>query len=160
MLRNYRLKGILIDTNILLLYYLGNYNPNKITEFKRTSSYTREDFFVLKKLLSFFEVRLTTPNILTEISNLSKGIPDKFKKNYYEILKKDIDLVEEKYLPSKELSRIEYFEKIGLTDSSIIKIAQQEYLILTDDFPLYNRLLNMKLDVINCTHIRTIDWFK
>ena len=154
----YSNKGILVDTNVLLLYLIGNFDVKFITNFKRTSSYTQEDFFVLNKFIKCFKRRLTTPNILTEVSNLSPNCNNLRWRGYFENFKNEIEIVDEKYFQSNNLSKMDEFSFLGLTDSSIIKIAQQKYLVLTDDLPLYDRLQKQKLDAVNFIHIKTANW--
>jgi len=39
-----RSKGLLVDTNLLLLYIVGSLNPEKIARHKRTDKFTIEDY--------------------------------------------------------------------------------------------------------------------
>jgi hypothetical protein len=48
----YARKGILIDTNILLLYFVGNFDQDLISSFKRTLQFTVEDYNTLLLLKS------------------------------------------------------------------------------------------------------------
>ena len=65
----YQNKGLLIDTNLLLLYFIGNYDPNRIPGFKRTMAFTVDEFWLLIGFLGVFDKLVTTPNVLTEVSN-------------------------------------------------------------------------------------------
>ncbi len=65
----YSNKGLLIDTNILLLYFVGSFDRQHIEKFKRTSQFTIKDFDYLVILLDRFDTLVTTPNILTEVNN-------------------------------------------------------------------------------------------
>lgn len=67
----YRQKGILIDTNILLLYFVGTVNRARISRFNRTEKFTPEDYDTLIEIINFFPKRVTTPNILTEVNSLT-----------------------------------------------------------------------------------------
>lgn len=67
----YRQKGILIDTNILLLLFVGIVNRERISKFNRTQQFTPEDFDILQEIILYFPKIVTTPNILTEVSNLA-----------------------------------------------------------------------------------------
>ena len=52
----YRSRGVLVDTNILLLLLIGSFDRSLITKFKRTGSrFSVEDFNLLRALL--FSVR-------------------------------------------------------------------------------------------------------
>jgi hypothetical protein len=66
----HRGNGLLVDTNLLLLYLVGKTNPDRIRNFKRTSRYTVEDFELLDEIMGQFKTLVTTPHILTELSNL------------------------------------------------------------------------------------------
>ena len=150
----YARKGILIDTNILLLYFVGTFDPDRILSFKRTAQFTLEDYRTLLLLLRPFERIVTTPNILTEVGNLS----DKLGASYLQLFAEQIGLMEEHYIDSRGIVAQEEFTRIGLTDTGIIHLSRSEYLVLTDDFPLSQRLEKNGLDVINFNHIRPLGW--
>lgn len=47
LLAKYSTKGILIDTNIFLLYLIGSVNRKRISRFKRTIQFVPEDYDLL-----------------------------------------------------------------------------------------------------------------
>jgi hypothetical protein len=47
----YSQKGVLVDTNILLLYFVGKVNRERVARFKRTEQFLPEDFDILLRLL-------------------------------------------------------------------------------------------------------------
>ena len=73
----HRANGVIIDTNLFLLLVIGNYDTRRISTFKNTISYTVDDFGLVLRLIALFERRVTTPNILTEVDNLSRQIPER-----------------------------------------------------------------------------------
>ncbi|MCK4430435.1 MAG: hypothetical protein KAW19_03940 [Candidatus Aminicenantes bacterium] len=154
-----RRKGILIDTQPLLLLFVGNYNINLLRGFKRTASYSKYDYDLLTRILDKFKKIVITPNILTEVSNflgqLSGGITQEHGL-WISALVKDF---QEKFTPSANLISHKHFYKFGLTDLATLDNAKGKYLVLTDDFPLFGYLQNCGVDVINFTQIRTMDWF-
>jgi hypothetical protein len=77
LIAKYRTRGVLIDTNLLILYFVGEFSPERISGMTRTKKFTIRDYLLLKTFLDRFAVKITTPNILTEISNLSGNIPIK-----------------------------------------------------------------------------------
>jgi rRNA-processing protein FCF1 len=156
LLSRYSNKGILIDSNLLLLYFVGKYKPSEIPKFKRTASFEINDFRLLLSILRRFNKIITTPNILTEVSNLSNQLPNNFKLTYYSEFANQVLLLDEKYITSSNICSLEHFRKFGLTDSGIIEAAKNQHLVLTDDFKLTNFLENMKVDVINFNHIRLL----
>lgn len=74
-----RRSGVLIDSNLLLLLFIGGYDRKQIQINKRLKAFAEEDFDVLVGFLSQFSQLITTPNTLTEVSNLSSGIPEREK---------------------------------------------------------------------------------
>ncbi|AQG78174.1 hypothetical protein AWR27_01710 [Spirosoma montaniterrae] len=64
-------RGLIIDTNLIVLLVVGSVDPKRISSHKRLSKYTNDDFSILKSFVQRFRHPLyTTPNILTEASNL------------------------------------------------------------------------------------------
>jgi hypothetical protein len=64
----------------------------------------------------------------------------------------------ERSISGANLSRSPAFMPLGITDSCIFDLATTPYLILTDDFHLYNRLEKQRVDVLNFNHIRTLSY--
>lgn len=158
LLERYRSKGLLIDTNLLLVYFVGCYNPSYIPKFKRTITFTIEDFDILERAFVFFSKIVTTPNILTEVNSFSNQLPEAIKTDYYAKAIEQIVSIEEHYKESSKVCALEHFKKFGLTDSGIIDLVRDKYLVLTDDFRLSNYLQAVNIDVINFNHIRTVNW--
>lgn len=86
LLESYRQKGILVDTNILLLYFVGSVNPKRISQFKRTNQFNVDDFQLLVQILGYFQKIVTTPNILTEVSNLTGQLTEPEKSSCFNAL--------------------------------------------------------------------------
>lgn len=53
-LAKYKNKGALIDSNLLLLYFVGKYEPNLISSYKRTKIYTLQDYRLIDNIVSYF----------------------------------------------------------------------------------------------------------
>ena len=47
LLVEYRTKGVLVDTNLLLLYVVGVYDPSRIERWNRTRAFPEDDFELL-----------------------------------------------------------------------------------------------------------------
>jgi rRNA-processing protein FCF1 len=149
----YSNKGILVDSNILLLYFIGSYDSNLIPKFERTKQFNYEEYKILVKFLGKFNKILTTPNILTEISNLSNKIHSNIKPNAFESFSKTIQLIDEKYIESNKVSNTKEFSIFGLTDAVICHYSKENYLVLSDDMQLTYYLIKKKVDAINFYHI-------
>ena len=156
LVERYCSRGVLVDTNILLLYFVGSYQPDEVPRFKRTCQFTVRDYHLLKGLLARFKSVLTVPNILTEVNSLSGQMPQSNKEQYFGQFAKQIELLDEHYLASTDVSKAEEFPKLGLTDSVIMELARDKYLVLTDDSKLYRRLAHAGIDVMNFNHIRDL----
>jgi hypothetical protein len=158
LIAKYRTGSLVVDTNLLILYLVGNFNPDRISSFKRTQVYSQEDFYTLKSLVRHFSSVVTTPNILTEVSNLSSSLSQQFEHKIFTPFQKLIASLTEEYVQSIAASRHESFVRFGLTDSVIWELAKRDYLVLTDDFPLFGYLQSHRIDAINFNHIRSERW--
>ena len=159
LLQTYRRRGILVDTNILLVYFVGLQDPKIIPRFKRTCTFAIEDFSTIVALLEFFEVRVTTSHILTEISNFIGQLPEKTASDCFDIFSKALDVLDEHQLPAQKIAANNpIFRKFGLTDTGIALLAKDKYLVLTDDLRVSHYLANTGIDVLNFNHIRELNW--
>jgi hypothetical protein len=158
LLGRYKTKGLLIDANLLLLYFVGAYDQDRISRFKRTMAFTVDEFLLLAAVFKYFDTVITTPNILTEVSNLSGQLPRDLRPYFYSDFAKGIPVLEEHYTASGTLSASAHFNRFGLTDSGIVDLVKDNYLVLTDDLELYGYLQNIGVDAINFNHIRRLAW--
>ena len=69
LIEKYRHHGALIDTNLLLVYLVGCCGEHLLSQCGTTGQY-EEEFEDIKVLVELFDKVHTTPNILTELSNL------------------------------------------------------------------------------------------
>jgi rRNA-processing protein FCF1 len=158
LLAQYKGKGVLVDTNLLLLYFVGLYDRGRVPKFKRTMKFAVEDFDTLLGFFRFFDKVITTPNVLTEVSNLAGQLPDDLKQAFYFLFAQQLAFFEEHYLTSAALSSTAHFPKLGLSDCGIMELSRNQYLVLTDDFRLAGHLESQGIDVINFNHVRTMNW--
>jgi hypothetical protein len=158
LISQYRKKGLLIDTNLLLLYFVGMYDQERIPKFKRTMAFTIDEFLLLTTIFNEFDEIITTPNVLTEVSNLSGQLPGNLRSYFYNDFAKRIPTLREHYTSSKAISSSNHFNLFGLTDSGIVETVKGNYLVLTADLDLFGLLQNLGIDAINFNHIRTLAW--
>jgi rRNA-processing protein FCF1 len=160
LIERYSQRGILIDTNILLLYFVGTLNRDRISQFKRTQQFIPKDYDLLMKLLSQFQKVATTPNILTEVNSLLNQLGEPERAKCYVIFAENIAILEESYQPSKVIAAPDWpFIKYGLTDCGLAKVAQDQYLVLTDDLKLTDYLQRLGIDTINFNNLRLESFF-
>jgi hypothetical protein len=153
----HRATGVLIDTNLMLLLVVGNYRPQRVLTFKRTLQYTLDDFDLMTRLVEYFKHRFTTPNILTEVDNLARQLPQTEHHAVATTMAKIVSGLFEIYLPSVDAFKEPSYSQIGLSDSITAQSAI-EALVVTDDFRLSNKLSSLGRDVVNINHIRTLGW--
>lgn len=158
LIQKHRKTGVLVDTNILLLYFLGRFSPQEIPRFKRTRQFTIEDYGMLALLLQRFEKLLTTPNVLTEVNSFSGQLADPLRTLYFKRFASEIEVLEEHYVASRQVSGLPEFPRLGLTDTGILSLGRGSHLVLTDDFPLSQHLQGAGRDVINFNHVRLLGW--
>jgi hypothetical protein len=71
LIAKHQAKGVLVDTNLLVLLLVGLVNKRRILDFKRTQNFTIEDFDLLSRLISWFGKLFTTPHVLSQVSDLT-----------------------------------------------------------------------------------------
>jgi hypothetical protein len=97
---------------------------------------------------------VTTPNVLTEVSNLASGLGGQCQKFFETVFRKAISVLRECYVPSNSVANASHFPKLGQTDSAILSLVKGKYLLLTDDFRLAQYFQKIGGDVVNFNHIR------
>jgi len=160
-IQKYSSKGVILDTNLLILYLVGSYDKNNIKKFKRTHSFEIEDFKFIASLLKFFRNIVVTPQILAEISNFTfeETTPD--FSSYFTNAINWLQKTNEKYFHKNDLLPIPCLANIGFTDLTIIEASKNKrLLVLTDDGSLCSFLTSFDCDFINLNHIRGERWKK
>ncbi len=149
-------KGLLIDTNLLVLLVVGALNPDHISSHKRTNTYTAEDYRLLLSFVDRFRVIITTPNILTEASNLLEGYTYQ-NQSALALLERVTQVMQEIFYESTPTMHTytRSYLKFGLSDATIYRIAEENYLILTDDLNFCAYLQHQGLLAINFNNLRT-----
>ena len=146
----YNQKGIFIDSEILLLFVVGSKDPRLIRKFGRTANFDENDFNLVSQFIDKFHYKITSPHILTEVSDLLGESND-----YHTILETYINFSEEKYLTSRELVKSNSFFKFGLADSAVVEISQNAHLIFTADNRFYGYLTSMGIDAVNFDSLKS-----
>jgi predicted nucleic acid-binding protein len=150
--------GLLIDTNLVVLYVVGTVNRNRIETFKRTRQYTRADFDLLVRVLSNFEPLYTVAHVLAEVSNLT-DLSGTERLLARLVLKETISLLNEADMSSTLAAEDPIYKDLGLVDAAIAALARSHHCaVLTDDHDLYLRLIQDDVDVFNFMHVRAGAW--
>lgn len=155
LLARYRHRGALIDTNILLLYFVGSFRRDQIGK-DRTEKFDVSDFDLLINVLAYFTHLVTTPNVLTEVNNL---VPNWFGFAFFEKFATGIGLLQEEYVPDLSITTHPAFRTVGLTDTGIIQAAARgPYIVITDDWTLRQFLQHAGVDALNFEELRFQNW--
>jgi rRNA-processing protein FCF1 len=158
LVHKYRSKGLLIDTNLLLLLFIGSAIPEILPTFKPITNqgFSEKDYNLLRHFASRFTKIITTPHVLTEVSNHCDKLKGKYRATYCESLIPLIKALKEETVEAATLCEREHFIDFGLADMAISEISSSAYLVLTIDFDLVGHLKKRKIDVINFNHMRLI----
>ncbi|WP_257288527.1 hypothetical protein [Endozoicomonas sp. SESOKO2] len=157
LLVRYKKQGAFLDTNLLVLYLVGKYEPEFVPKFKRTAMYTEQDFHWLNEYVSQFSRIVVTPQVLAETWNFLEKINEiKFKEFIVSILPTLYE-VNELYIEKDEVISAEGFSYMGITDISVILAAKSlDCLVLTDDLRAYSYFASHEVMAININHLRQV----
>lgn len=154
----YRSRGLLIDANLLLLYFVGTHDRRLTTSFKRTKAFAVEDFLLLGYIIHSFDSVVTTPHVLTEVNGLSNQIPGRVRFDYYGTFGSMAAELDEKVMPFTTVRTDTAFRVIGLTDAAIAVVASEPLLVLSVDLDLVTHLQHRGIDAVNFNHLRPLGW--
>jgi hypothetical protein len=117
---------------------------------KGTQEYSLDDLRVIGGFLEPFNCILTTPNIMTEVSNLSGRFRHDIKQLFRRMLRdRFLEVLDEKYITTHSAALHPFFDQLGVTDAAIGVLADQGLLVLTNDLDLTLMLESRNLD---CVH--------
>jgi rRNA-processing protein FCF1 len=155
-----RPNGVVLDTNVFLLYVVGTLDPVLLRKIKRTSAFDVNDFVLLTNLLSLVPKTLVTPGIVTETCNLLESDNKNYGFSIFPALRHLMRVLHEDYVRSDALAQHTLFARFGLADSSIAHLAGKGHLVITEDLDLQVALKQLGLPVINFTNLRTAEWIQ
>lgn len=167
-IRAFRKRGkskLILDTNLLHLLLVGACNESYITECQLTRKYRVDDFNLLKEILKYFDGGIIiTPHILTELSNQSIGSISERKLQFY--MQKMISHLKTSREESVNLSelltvKLALIMRFGFPDMGIIGVAKRtDAVILTDDLPMYNYAISLRIPSIKYSHVKERELIK
>jgi hypothetical protein len=157
LIEKHRAKGVLVDTNLLVLFLVGTVSRHRILNFKRTGDFTIEDYDLLARLIGWFGKLIATPHVLSQVSDLTDLTGNELSeiRELFEVL---VENIEECYDPSRLLVGDPAFKRLGLTDAAIATVCSRGTLVLTADAQLHIALQERGMDALNFNHIRPLGW--
>jgi hypothetical protein len=142
-----------LDTNILLLRLVAETDPSLLRSFKRVQIFDERDIPILANVLRAFSRLISTPHVLSEVSNFVDQAPQYRRVQLIEVLKRFIDDDDEVYEEARMLSMEETFAPIGLTDTGLFSLSNRAT-IVTMDFRLAGAIDSAGGSAINFNHLR------
>ena len=157
LIEKHRAKGVLVDTNLLVLFLVGRVNRRRILNFKRTGDFIIEDYDLLVRLIVWFGKLIATPHVLSQVSDLTDLTGNELTA-IRELFKVLVENIEESYDTSQLLVGDPAFKRLGLTDAAIATVCSRGVLVLTADAQLHFALQARDIDALNFNHIRALEW--
>jgi hypothetical protein len=133
-------KRLLLDTNLLVLWIVGNLDPARIGR-RRLEAFEGAHLSRLNDICADFSHHVSTPNILTETSNLIGSGKQQLCRGGCDVLAEYIATLDEIYVPSVDTLKAPFFAHLGLADASLAVLARRGDHVLTADGPLYGMLM-------------------
>lgn len=144
-----------MDANLLLLYLCGRSFRHNLHQLKFLRRYTPEDVDFITRVVEYFPHVVTTPNILTEASNIAgRDLRDDVRATFSIELVRSLEVWSEDYVESHSACADDTFARLGLTDAVITKLAETGVLVLSDDFRLTGVLQTRGLQALNLNDVR------
>lgn len=147
--------GLILDTNMLVLYIVGTTDITKIASTGVTERYTIDLYKHVKALVdrSRFRAPVITPHIVSEVAHLLKLDANRAKKGgavpispWLSCSTGIFQEAQEEYYPTRNIvsSRKTLHNELaryGITDLSVTDLAStKNYAVLTDDSDLYDHI--------------------
>ena len=158
LIARYREAGLLIDTNLLIGLVVGTLD-RKLIENNRAAirPFTEKDFDLLVEFVGRFTRLITTPHILTELSNLTGKLHSRLHQDVRLVIKQLVlRRTFEENVSATTLVEHDLFTRFGVADTAIHLVAPNKYLVLTDEVALAQTLSTRGVDVVNFNHIRML----
>ena len=158
LVQKYRNKGLLIDTNLLLLLVIGAAVPETLATFKplKNQGFSQTDYSILARFASRFTKLITTPHVLTEVSNHCDKLKGDHRLQFCDGIVPFIKRLKEETVEAAILCQRERFVDFGLTDMAIAEISPDSFLVATVDFELCGYLNEKNVDAVNFNHLRLV----
>lgn len=159
LISQYRDKGILIDTNLLLVFLVGNVEPRLVGRAASTNDYSCADYDQIRYVIGCFNRIITIPQVLTETGNMLKR---NCSNNTRLDLSRELALfvhssqTQEARILSKRITAHPAFNDLGYADAAILSSASGKHLLMTADEPLQSFASALGIDVLPFQWLRAM----
>lgn len=143
-----------IDANMLILFIVGAADNSQIRTVKGTQTFDSGCYDLLLHLIGDDEIA-TTPNVLTEASNiLDRTKNANLRKKIMDAFRVFAARSEERYLQSKTVCSLPEFDVVGLSDAVLVCLGKEGWRLITTDLELWQIARKAGVDAINFNHYR------
>lgn len=142
-------KYIVLDTNVFVLYILGQLGLSLIEQHPRISEFTEEDYHFVKDAIDECNTIVTAPNIITEVDNLINRTFHTYQHKYHLYLQNILNVSIEKLYYSQEVMSYPYFEQLGFTDAILLRMAKNSTYLISADSQLCDYALSLGIHTID-----------
>ena len=149
-----RTKGLLLDSNLLLLLLAGRHDRRLLDSFERVKQFRPEELDLIAGIVNQYDRILTTPHILTEVNGLSGKIPSRVRYEYFGTFSDLITDLDEHVPAAAELREDKAFRRLGITDTAIKAVADTGCLVLSIDLDLVMAVLDQGGLAFNFNNVR------
>lgn len=133
--------GILLDTSVLMIYFLGKYDEDNSTNYlsnwkKDGVSYSNIDYEAIKKFIDQIPVKkiCITPHIFHEFYKHIQKIIGNEMMHFFELISDRLLLITEENVNKNDLITHKHFNKLEIGEHSLYIVKEnQQSAILTDD---------------------------
>jgi hypothetical protein len=148
--------NLALDSNLMLLLAVGRAERGLVASHKRLRPYAEADYELLQGFIAVSDAVVTTPNVMTEVSNLADyGVLEPSRSRISASVKGLIAVFVEVYWQSRQLADFPEFERLGLADCSLLAVLDKRTRLLTVDNALYIAALQRGSAALNFHHIRS-----
>jgi hypothetical protein len=143
---------LLVDTNLLLLLFVGTVSRSYIAAHRRTRIHTIDDFVLLKLRIGDAAIFATMPNVLAETACQIRQFDQGRLAPVLEAFRSYAEAAT--YAPSADAVGSVDFDRLGPNDVSIPNAREPDVTLITDDLHLYRTSAMSGRKVLNFSHER------
>lgn len=149
------MKGVALDTNLLVLLLVGRAAPGLISIHKRLRAFDAEDFSLLVRVLGAANHLVIIPQCVAEVSNLAvQGVDDPLRSEILLGLKGLVGSAIERDIASGFAVAQEEYMRLGVTDAAWLAALDQNAKLVTADVELYLAALRRGHDAVRFSELR------
>lgn len=145
---------LLVDTNLLLLLFVGTASRSCIAAHRRARIHTIDDFVLLKLRIGDAAIFVATPNVLVETAYLIRQFDQARLAPVLEAFRCFAEAATETYASSADAVGSVDFDRLPLNDVSIPNAREPDVTLITDDLHLYRTSAMSGRKVLNFSHER------